>query len=300
MRKPLLVKFAALFLVLLISCLALSVPTLALEPGDMDGDAKVTAKDARFVLRLSARLETASDAQKASADADEDGKITAKDARIILRVSAKLTTFEHEQAVAQKRKQLEALGPEANIFMFGETGWYDGEALVGPPQEFADTVVAWNEYASYQSYRYAKSEDLCFARLDVGDKAYLVETGSKVCVELNRKNAEVLGIELDDEGTAEPLPEPDIERLEIMSEEFFIGKTKRLRTTITHPDVEWIETYITEGDTLIGVTVTDKKTGELLDSIEIWNISDTVPDGLLDLGSYHVCADAYDFLRRLG
>ena len=32
---------------------------LALEAGDMDGDAKVTAKDARFMLRLSARLETA-------------------------------------------------------------------------------------------------------------------------------------------------------------------------------------------------------------------------------------------------
>ena len=72
----------------------LSLPASAANNiGDTDGDGKVTARDARFVLRVSARLETATEEQRASAEVDGDGKITAKDARIILRVSARLMSF---------------------------------------------------------------------------------------------------------------------------------------------------------------------------------------------------------------
>ena len=59
--------------------------------GDVNGDGKITAADARLCLRVSAGLEsilslTHSDA----ADIDLNGKLTASDARSILRISAKL------------------------------------------------------------------------------------------------------------------------------------------------------------------------------------------------------------------
>lgn len=64
--------------------------------GDLDGDGKITASDARHVLRIAAKLEVASvreDDLLQMADTNGDKTITAVDARKILRVAAKLDTF---------------------------------------------------------------------------------------------------------------------------------------------------------------------------------------------------------------
>ncbi len=61
--------------------------------GDLDGNGKVTAADARLALRYSAKLETPNELQKRAADTDGNSKITAADARTILRVAAKLENF---------------------------------------------------------------------------------------------------------------------------------------------------------------------------------------------------------------
>ena len=58
--------------------------------GDGDGNGVITASDARIALRISAKIQTASDAVNCALDVNSDGKVTAADARIILRVSAKL------------------------------------------------------------------------------------------------------------------------------------------------------------------------------------------------------------------
>lgn len=58
--------------------------------GDVDGDGRVTAKDAREALRASAKLDTLTADEKMRADTDGDGTVTAKDARTILRKSANL------------------------------------------------------------------------------------------------------------------------------------------------------------------------------------------------------------------
>ena len=58
--------------------------------GDVNGDGKVTAADAREALRAAAKIDNLSDKQKQAADVNGDGKITADDARTILRQSAKL------------------------------------------------------------------------------------------------------------------------------------------------------------------------------------------------------------------
>ncbi len=61
--------------------------------GDYSGDGKVSAEDARAVLRVSARIDNADSSNTFIADIDADGKLTASDARRILRVSAKLERF---------------------------------------------------------------------------------------------------------------------------------------------------------------------------------------------------------------
>ncbi|MDD7354901.1 MAG: dockerin type I repeat-containing protein [Oscillospiraceae bacterium] len=58
--------------------------------GDTSPDGKITAKDARSILRIAARLDSPDDVTKEAADVDSDGKVTSKEARNILRFAAKL------------------------------------------------------------------------------------------------------------------------------------------------------------------------------------------------------------------
>lgn len=70
--------------------LSFTVSAFAYNTGDVDGNGKHTAADARLVLRYSAKLENFNAEQKKAADVDNNGKVSAADARYILRVSAKL------------------------------------------------------------------------------------------------------------------------------------------------------------------------------------------------------------------
>lgn len=58
--------------------------------GDLDGDGKVTAKDARLALRIAAGLAKATSYQLRVGDLNGNGKIDSTDARMILRKAAKL------------------------------------------------------------------------------------------------------------------------------------------------------------------------------------------------------------------
>lgn len=62
------------------------------SPGDVNGDAKVNAADARLALRAAAKLEDLLGKQFSSADIDNDGYVTSADARTILRIAANLET----------------------------------------------------------------------------------------------------------------------------------------------------------------------------------------------------------------
>lgn len=64
-----------------------------LTAGDVDGNGKITAADARIALRCSVGLESLSEAELKAADADKNGKITAADARLILRASVGLESL---------------------------------------------------------------------------------------------------------------------------------------------------------------------------------------------------------------
>ena len=59
--------------------------------GDVNGDGKVSAADARLALRAASQLEVLTEAEKYAADINNDGKITAADARAILNKSSGVT-----------------------------------------------------------------------------------------------------------------------------------------------------------------------------------------------------------------
>ena len=58
--------------------------------GDIDGDGRIKASDARFTLRAAAKLDVLDPVKYYAADVDHSGKVNSGDARTILRVAAKL------------------------------------------------------------------------------------------------------------------------------------------------------------------------------------------------------------------
>ena len=72
------------------SYLGIKKPAPKVVKGDVDGDGKITAADARKALRAASQLETLTETQKKAADVNNDGKVTAADARTILRQAANL------------------------------------------------------------------------------------------------------------------------------------------------------------------------------------------------------------------
>ena len=83
-------RFFILILVLLSFLLSINVSAKTVLTGDMNSDGRITASDARTVLRISAKLETINESSFPLADADKNGKITSADARKILRIASKL------------------------------------------------------------------------------------------------------------------------------------------------------------------------------------------------------------------
>lgn len=85
--------------------------TISALPGDADADGKVTAADARYVLRVSAKLEkpVLSSEILAVADVSGDNKIAADDARLILRIGAKLDNYSADELLAMPRTDYELL-----------------------------------------------------------------------------------------------------------------------------------------------------------------------------------------------
>lgn len=61
--------------------------------GDLNSDGKVTAADARMILRIAAKLETPDELTSLAADINSDGNISTSEARDVLRFSAKLSSI---------------------------------------------------------------------------------------------------------------------------------------------------------------------------------------------------------------
>ena len=100
MKKSFICIFIAFVMMFL-----LNIVSYAGYLGDVNNDGKITAADARIILRVSAKLDKLDNEKLAVADMNVDGKITAADARTVLRMSAKLDMLQEvttEEKTTQK------------------------------------------------------------------------------------------------------------------------------------------------------------------------------------------------------
>ncbi len=89
MKRKLAKILTVITLAVICLCIA-GVSAYAAYYGDVDLDGKVTASDARKVLRHSAKIETLADSVFTIADVNLDKNVNASDARLILRMGARL------------------------------------------------------------------------------------------------------------------------------------------------------------------------------------------------------------------
>ena len=102
MKNYIKILFAVLAFSVYITSFSIGVSAASLL-GDVNGDAKISASDARIVLRAAASLEKLSSNQQTAADYDKNGKVNAADARYILRVSAKLDPFAKAETFSDRK-----------------------------------------------------------------------------------------------------------------------------------------------------------------------------------------------------
>lgn len=139
---------------------ALSISAKTVKLGDVSGDGKITASDARKVLRFAASLETYDEETGTIADVDGNEKITASDARKILRVAANLDkefgeiNIGEEESTIQRTEVKDGIGMTVASFIkqFGSmskdgtsdgTVMYhnDGLVIVSDPKMIDDTKI---------------------------------------------------------------------------------------------------------------------------------------------------------------
>lgn len=141
-------KFLTLILALTMTCLPLitvsaeSLPSeTAVMMGDVNLDGKITASDARAVLRISAKLDSSEGISMLSVDTDNNGKITSADARTVLRVAAKVGSFScgfdgqgfaHSISVIKNKtyySEIEADGITLTLARDGENIYFSSDML---------------------------------------------------------------------------------------------------------------------------------------------------------------------------
>ena len=83
--------------------------------GDIDGDGKIEAEDARLVLRYVAKLDTLDDLQLLAANLNGDTKILADDARLILRIVALLDELVKPERPQRSRLRSQQRKPPRNL-----------------------------------------------------------------------------------------------------------------------------------------------------------------------------------------
>ena len=83
-------KTITLILSLIMLFSVAQVTSMALIPGDVDGNGKTEATDARLALRAAVGLDELSEDEKIAADVDHNKTVDATDARLILRAAVGL------------------------------------------------------------------------------------------------------------------------------------------------------------------------------------------------------------------
>ena len=143
-------KPVAAILTAALLCAAFLPTAAAISYCDVNLDDKVTASDARMILRAAVGLQQFSEEQTAIADANRDGKVTASDARSALRTAVQLDA-------ATEYLNADIIG---RIFFNGGSGTAASPYLIATKEQFGAIY-------RYPAAHYKQTADIDFANQSI-------------------------------------------------------------------------------------------------------------------------------------
>lgn len=176
--KHLLRRIASLTAALGLFCLFCASAFAAV--GDINGDGRLQAADARLVLRFSARLERLSDAAQSRSDVNYDGRVNSADARLLLKAASRSVSLENFYQYSMTAVYNDpAAGGSATI----ETAWQNGKIYIRISaarslvyDSGADTVAIIDDSARrYQLYSFRE-----FSAAYPQDARYFADDGASL------------------------------------------------------------------------------------------------------------------------
>ncbi len=276
-------KFLSAIISAVILISIFSFHSFAAQTGDIDKDGKITAADARLVLRQSVGLENFSETELFTADMDSDGKITAADARIILRISVGLEK-------SQEQNEYELI--RSGRFHLTSSGY-----LFEQPNFNIDFIASANTVSIILK---ADGQEITFLFKD--GKMYLIYDEEKAVLDV----AELLPFMQEyphtsfiDGSFMDTSYYPPFEKLELIRTEEYNSKECSVYYVIT--DKEVVEIYMHGGD--IERIIVYGSGGTVIGDVAVEKVSPEIPAVHTDVPSsytfYKGLTGAISFMKLL-
>lgn len=246
-------------LIVFIICM-LPVFSSAAIQGDVNGDGKVAAVDARLALRNSVGLEKFDKNKTARADMNGDGKITAADARSILRKSVGLI----DDAPSSSSNQYEIVRSK-NFYIKGQISTNE--------KNYDSCVMAVTSKTVYMTSDFEGAE--MGMLVDDGD-IYMIYPAKKSALLMSDTVLAMAGLSSDDllgESDIDFSSMPEFSKLRKLRTEKFRGTSC---TVYSYTDADGVTEVYMSGDKLIRLVSLDR-TGKYLSDTVIEKITSTVP-----------------------
>lgn len=284
---------------LVLSCAAILASAGVSKLGDVNDDNKITAEDARIILKVSAKLDALSEELTKRADVNLDGRITAADARLTLRVSAKLDSFPvaDEEPTDEEPTDEEPTDEEPTTEPISEAP--------DEPETVPDSIKAFFSGTYYMEGMFENESEKSVLAVDGEDFEVLMTEGSCTLSYLSLSGSKYLkGIDAEGNKIYTLITDELIEFLETYDDtdtDFGTLLTNAVPTVITEPGepvIEEIEggysyTYKFNDKTVVFTADSDGNVltittdgGETADSAAVTVLSSEIPGDMLSLDGY--------------
>lgn len=262
-------KIITLILSLIMLFSVTQVTSMALIPGDVDGNGKTEATDARLALRAAVGLDVLSEDEKIAADVDHNGTVDATDARLILRSAVGL-----EKLPESPTQNEVSESSEYDILRSGSfyiTGTLIDSTGAESPMEIAitpDSIYMMSDFSG-----------AAMGMLVSNKKVYMIYPAKKAYLEMSESLMSMAGLDISELTASDSLDFStygDLSEADSVTESTINGKACQVYHF--RSDTEESRIYM-DGTKLVRLASYDNN-GRFLSATDITLISDDVPAGM--------------------
>lgn len=286
---------------------ALSASAVTAYYGDTDGDGKITASDARTVLRISVKLEGYNAAALYRYDVNEDGNIKSDDARIVLRMSVSLDKLKVYTGTSSGSGSSHSAEDEALFNKIStQMGYFsDGEFYMEASTVQNDTVSAPMVIACKGNNVYFSSdfEGIQLGILTTGTKTnksiYMISDKQKVYIKMSDAMLTSMGMKTEDLSFDLSFDSACIDGVAYTVNNTTVNGGSGKLVTFKQDDGSVSKITTDKNGTIVRIAICDANGATTSDMI-IYKIEDTAPASKVSVPtSYYKCILITTFFAKI-